>query len=574
MAVPRFSIRRQLLLLGALATASIWTGALLQHHELRNQAIELASIREDVASAERFAQAARMTARERGQTYGWLSDSRPIEPGELAAVRANVDAQLAGLAAHEEALPVAVSVSRDDLSRLRGRIDRRDIDPAEVFGFYSKLVAAMQDTGAQRLERSMVTVGLPYEHVNHLQRIAERVAQMRGRGNGALRSGKLTLTTEVALARELALFDESVHLYDRSAPDVAARRIAPALESPAVRTAIGRVRMLLEVHRLDALSPDATTWWSLATEAVDTLARAAAAESLAISDLASQRMDRVERQMRWTVATLFALGVVTLLMVLSTVSRIVSGLDRLLEGLETFAVHRDFHTRIEERGDDEFGRISSGINKLIALAGRAAEGQETLGDADALTGAVNRRGFYLHLDARTCDASGHSLPLALLIIDIDHFKSVNHALGKPQGDLVLKGLARVLRRELRPSDVLGRFGGAEFVALLSGCPLDDAVRVAENLRVAIEAHDFGIGHGITASFGVATWNRGQTASALLADADANLYAAKAAGRNRVMPAVAGPARSGALRPCRDTENPAAAPAESPDRAGPALLPQP
>lgn len=542
MAASKFSIRHQLLILGALATASIWTGALLQYLQLRSQSHELDTVRRGVASAGRYNEAARVAGEERGLTNGWLLQAAQKSPAELTEVRTRLDARLADLsrataAAPMPRVPLPVATRLEELQRLRGLIDRHDLPPAESFAYYSSLVAAIQDVAAQRLAAAMIAVGLPYEHANHLQRLAELLAQLRGQTNGALRAGTLTPATETALARLLVLYDDTQRLYQRSVPDSARTRLAPAFNSAAINSAIDGARRIVAVHRLDVLNLDATAWWTLATEGVNTLQEASRGESTVVAAQADALTAAIEQRLRWTVAALVVLGVVTLAMVLSTVGRIVRGLDRLLEGLDAVGTRRNFSARIDVAGHDEFGTISGSINKLIAIAGHVVEEQETLSQTDALTGAVNRRGFDQQIAARTTSARAHAVPLCAVMIDIDHFKSVNDQLGHPAGDQVLKSLVQALRGALRPDDVLARYGGEEFVVLLNGCPLEQALRVADNLRLAVERHDHGIGRKVTASFGVAAWHRGQTPIALMANADAQLYAAKAAGRNRVMPAL-------------------------------------
>ena len=525
----RFSIRHRLLILGAVATASIWMGALLQYLQLRSQSTQLTAVRVDLATATRYAQAARLAARERGLSNGWLSQTVGTSPAELAVVRERLDDGVAGLSAP----PPAVSARVEQLPQVRAEIDRRELVAVDAFNFYTAMIAAVLDSAAARLASGMIAVGLPYEHVNNLQRTAELLAQMRGTTNGALRAGQLQPQTEATLARILVLYDESLHLYERSVPDASRVQLAAALDAPAVHSTVDRVRKLLATHSLGAVGLDAAGWWALATQAVDLLQQAAERESASMATRADQRIDALEQRLRWTVAALVILGVVTIVLVLSTVGRIVRGLDRLLEGLDTVGDRRNFNARIDESSRDEFGTISGGINRLIAIAGSVVDEQEMLSLTDPLTGAVNRRGFDQQLAARTTTARAHTVPLSVVIIDIDHFKSVNDTLGHASGDAVLKGLVLVLSKVLRPDDVLARFGGEEFVALLPGCPLDHALHVAEKMRAAIEAADFHIGRTVTASFGVVQWMRTQTPADVLAAADACLYAAKAAGRNRV-----------------------------------------
>jgi diguanylate cyclase (GGDEF)-like protein len=122
------------------------------------------------------------------------------------------------------------------------------------------------------------------------------------------------------------------------------------------------------------------------------------------------------------------------------------------------------------------------------------------------------------------------------LIDIDRFKAINDTLGHAAGDAVLRGLAKVASTALRTIDVIGRFGGEEFLLVLPGTPLAGAAAAAERLRAGVESARYEtLGErNVTATFGVAEHARGEEIAALLARADRALYAGKAAGRNRVV----------------------------------------
>lgn len=157
---------------------------------------------------------------------------------------------------------------------------------------------------------------------------------------------------------------------------------------------------------------------------------------------------------------------------------------------------------------------------------------------DDLTQLYNRRQFLQHLHEEVERAEGKSEALALLLLDIDHFKPVNDTHGHLAGDAVLRGIARILRESLPPQAEAGRLGGEEFGVLLRACLLDDALAYAETLRQAIAEMrvDVGAGEaiGVTTSIGAACWQPGfKGATDLLRAADVALYAAKDAGRNRV-----------------------------------------
>ena len=171
------------------------------------------------------------------------------------------------------------------------------------------------------------------------------------------------------------------------------------------------------------------------------------------------------------------------------------------------------------------------------LARREAAIRE-LSLTDALTGVGNRR----HLDetlAAECErARRYQQPLALIILDIDHFKRVNDGWGHEAGDHVLQEIGAVLRACRRQSDFVARLGGEEFVVLMPGAGALQAEQAAERLRQAVAGRAMGTLPGVTASLGVAVLAAGETGGSLLARADAALYRAKQGGRNRVVGAKA------------------------------------
>lgn len=171
---------------------------------------------------------------------------------------------------------------------------------------------------------------------------------------------------------------------------------------------------------------------------------------------------------------------------------------------------------------------------------------ENLAATDGLTGLFNRRYFESALTRELSRADRSGTAFALLLLDIDHFKSFNDTYGHAMGDLVLKKVATTLRRCLRQADVLARFGGEEFVVLLPQVSSDGAVDSAERIRASLERsgiHPGGPRKRVTMSIGLAMFpEHGESAESLLRAADEALYAAKERGRNCVVRAeVAAPA---------------------------------
>ncbi len=162
---------------------------------------------------------------------------------------------------------------------------------------------------------------------------------------------------------------------------------------------------------------------------------------------------------------------------------------------------------------------------------------------DGLTGTLNRRAFERLAEGEWSRAVRHDQPLSVLVLDLDRFKSLNDTHGHDAGDIWLKSFAELCRGLLRREDLLCRYGGEEFIALLPQTSLEQAMQAAERIRRSVEgmriSHN-GTDIAVTVSIGVATWNETVTdLKTMIAAADRALYRAKAAGRNRVESSEAG-----------------------------------
>jgi diguanylate cyclase (GGDEF)-like protein/PAS domain S-box-containing protein/putative nucleotidyltransferase with HDIG domain len=159
---------------------------------------------------------------------------------------------------------------------------------------------------------------------------------------------------------------------------------------------------------------------------------------------------------------------------------------------------------------------------------------ERLASHDSLTGCLNRRAFFAAAESQWSTAARHDQPLACIMVDVDHFKSVNDHHGHQMGDTVLQRTASLLCAGRRPIDLTCRYGGEEFCILLPQTDVDGATIVAEKIRAAVEGASFN-GLSITASLGISARSLGGSDTQQLIDqADQCLYVAKHEGRNRVV----------------------------------------
>ncbi len=189
-----------------------------------------------------------------------------------------------------------------------------------------------------------------------------------------------------------------------------------------------------------------------------------------------------------------------------------------------------------------WGVVIEGILLALGLAYRMRQHQaarreaEQLARIDPLTGLLNRRAFFEHALPIWSAAQRQQRPLALMMVDIDHFKLINDAHGHAVGDRALVAIAELLAEACRSSDIAARWGGEEFIVLLAETDAPQAARMAERLRAEIESINLCpvLGEScLSASFGIAELNDHELLEDLINEADGWLYRAKQAGRNRV-----------------------------------------
>jgi two-component system, sensor histidine kinase LadS len=226
----------------------------------------------------------------------------------------------------------------------------------------------------------------------------------------------------------------------------------------------------------------------------------------------------------------------------------------LLEGFTVAAAARFLFTKA---GDADpmlvyyglpLSMVAAAVLVALGVADRLRQQRVALSDAerraqtDSLTGVLNRRSLIERLDAAGMRARARGLSIAVLFIDLDHFKQINDSRGHQAGDACLRAIIEPIHAELRQSDVVGRYGGEEFVVILSSADAAAAYPIAERIRARVaEVRVAGYGEPIqlTCSIGIAASDTQDAwGEFLVTHADAAVYAAKRAGRNRVQMAAA------------------------------------
>jgi diguanylate cyclase (GGDEF)-like protein len=203
----------------------------------------------------------------------------------------------------------------------------------------------------------------------------------------------------------------------------------------------------------------------------------------------------------------------------------------------------DFAKRIEalDLGGDDFLVKPIKASHLMAVVRSRLERSKTLRSymvRDSLTNLLNHTAFRSVLSQEVNRCKRQNAALALAMMDIDHFKMVNDKYGHAAGDSALKGLSRLLQQRLRKSDIVGRYGGDEFVALLIDCEAKQALTIMDEIRIHFSEIEFypndARSLSLTFSCGISTFPKYQSAESLSDSADQALYIAKAGQRNQVI----------------------------------------
>jgi diguanylate cyclase (GGDEF)-like protein len=231
-----------------------------------------------------------------------------------------------------------------------------------------------------------------------------------------------------------------------------------------------------------------------------------------------------------------AVSVVAFFVLFVFISQILSGsTKRLVEGARRFA-SGDRDQEIKVRIPRDFHGVLEELNRSIVWAHESQHALANRANRDGLTELLNRRAFDDTLAALFARKQRFGEQFALLLMDLDHFKSINDTYGHSTGDEVLRVIASRMMTDLRPFDQAFRVGGEEFAVLLSGVDSPAARQVAERLLHAIASHPIPltVELSVTASIGVVTDAAGSDPTTLYRAADAALYHAKTTGRNRVV----------------------------------------
>jgi len=198
------------------------------------------------------------------------------------------------------------------------------------------------------------------------------------------------------------------------------------------------------------------------------------------------------------------------------------------------------NTHLTEQGVNDIICITRDVNDQHLAQERALEAEKTLARqmakmalTDELTDLANRRAAEIRISEEIERAERFKQPLSILLLDLDYFKRINDNYGHGVGDDVLRAVSQALSQTVRPYDLACRWGGEEFLVILSNCNEEQALETGERVGAAVRALNLDPVGRVTVSGGVAEYRHGEHYAAMVERADAGLYAAKEAGRDRI-----------------------------------------
>jgi diguanylate cyclase (GGDEF)-like protein len=288
----------------------------------------------------------------------------------------------------------------------------------------------------------------------------------------------------------------------------------------------------LEAEKLNQVIENVETYHQQTSSAFENL-------KMEVQQELSDQIDKINHRLNQLILIGIGMGLIISVVVIGLTFKLsLSARHSLTEvktALKNIAQDKpDFTARIIRHSNDELGEMVKWFNLLTEKLEKDYKKIELLSITDKLTQLHNRTKIDDLFEIELSRVKRYHGSLSLILVDLDHFKSVNDDFGHLVGDKVLKELASLLKSSVRSADHIGRWGGEEFLILSSDTNLEQACQHAEKLRLLVEQHEFSeVGHK-TGSFGVATYHDGDDEDSMTKRADDCLYLAKDRGRNIVV----------------------------------------
>jgi diguanylate cyclase (GGDEF)-like protein len=520
------TIKTKIVLLGLLAIASM---SYILGIRVVTEGREHAAKLEFVARLESAAELSALVhelQKERGISAGYLVIRSADNAARIHTQRAETDKARGQVRA-------TASAGLEYLGRLaetRQKISENRLEAAASFGYYTQTIVEILDQ-IDALARDSNTTILTRElsAYVHLLYAKEYLGQIRASINESLSAGRIDPERITAVVRQLNLHQFNRRIALREAPPQIRQALDAVLDQPRLRQTFAIIEAVLSGS---GAAPPADQWFAIATYSIDQFLAVEVETMRQLRRHAATEIAESERGLLIDAGITLAAALGLIFFAVSAVLSLLRALNVLITNIEHTVSTQDFGNRIQVKHQDEMGELSHNFNELMSIAEHLIKEKDYFASTDLLTGAYNRYRFTELFEIELQRVKRYGGDVALILFDIDHFKTINDTCGHAAGDTVLKEIARLVRDTIRSNDVLVRWGGEEFM-ILAPHTGDEAADLAEKLRVAVETHFFPAVRQVTASFGVSAYAPGDTLETIYARTDEALYRAKNQGRNRV-----------------------------------------
>ncbi len=249
----------------------------------------------------------------------------------------------------------------------------------------------------------------------------------------------------------------------------------------------------------------------------------------------NQTIDSLNKMLFWSIVISFSSMSFLMFVMLKVSLSTRHSLHQVVVRMQELALGKsDFSRRLTRDNKDELGQLIYWFNQLSNKMEQDYINLETISITDKLTQLNNRTRTDAYFPQALQEAKDNNTPVAAVLLDIDHFKSVNDNYGHLTGDKILQSLASILKQYAQQHDFVARWGGEEFIIIIKHCTAQQAFEKMEKLRTVIADHDFPDVSKVTVSFGIALSRNTDTPETLMERSDKCLYQAKEQGRNCVV----------------------------------------
>lgn len=523
----QMTIKTRILLLGLLAIASLLyiLGTRFMADSREHDEKQALLVR--METAVKLSDLVHELQKERGISSGYLVNRSQKNEEMLNKQRAITNQESVRM--DEESFRNLESLGK--LSEVREKISLHQLTSVDSFGYYTLAILEILDQFNVLARDSNTSILKRDLHAHeHLMYAKEYLGEIRASLNESLSQGTIDKERVAMVSRLLALHQHHSRRFLRdTSPEVAAAFRA-VLSQPRVKDMF---KIVDAARHEQSKVATAEEWFSSASYAIDQLREVETQSMFHLRQHVKAEIAASNQRLLTNAALTLAVSLTLMFLAGSAVRRLLQALNLLVTNIEHTINTKDFSNRIQFVSNDEMGVISHSFNELLSIAEHMIMEKDYLASTDLLTGMYNRHKFSELFANELRREERYQDGLALIMLDIDHFKCINDDFGHAAGDMVLKEMAQLMRNSIRASDILARWGGEEFMILVLRDGHEAAAALAEKLRQAIEAHVFHCVPKITASFGVSKHAPGDSIETLCARADDALYRAKHDGRNRV-----------------------------------------